>query len=47
MAPSNVRGKLVSVNQLAITIGIFIVYFVNAAIASNATQLWNVSTGWR
>ncbi|MBM6585008.1 sugar porter family MFS transporter [Pediococcus acidilactici] len=47
MAPSNVRGKLVSVNQLAITIGIFIVYFVNAAIASNATQSWNVSMGWR
>jgi len=47
MAPSEVRGKLVSVNQLAITIGIFIVYFINAAIAGGSSQAWNVSTGWR
>lgn len=47
MAPSHVRGKLVSVNQLAITIGIFVVYFINAAIASGSTQSWNVNTGWR
>lgn len=47
MAPAEVRGKLVSVNQLAITIGIFVVYFINAAIASGSTQAWNVSTGWR
>lgn len=47
MAPAEVRGKLVSVNQLAITIGIFVVYFVNAGIASHSTQAWNVSTGWR
>lgn len=47
MAPAEVRGKLVTVNQLAITIGIFVVYFVNAAIVSGSTQAWNVSTGWR
>lgn len=47
MAPSEVRGKLVSVNQLAITIGIFIVYFINAAIASGSSTAWNISTGWR
>ncbi|WP_457951518.1 sugar porter family MFS transporter [Lactiplantibacillus pentosus] len=47
MAPADVRGKLVSVNQLAITIGIFIVYFINAAIASGSGNAWNVSTGWR
>ncbi|WP_434432971.1 sugar porter family MFS transporter [Lactiplantibacillus paraplantarum] len=47
MAPSEVRGKLVSVNQLAITIGIFIVYFINAAIASGSSADWNISTGWR
>lgn len=47
MAPPEVRGKLVSVNQLAITIGIFIVYFINAAIASGSSQAWNVNSGWR
>lgn len=47
MAPADVRGKLVSVSQLAITIGIFIVYFINAAIASGSGNAWNVSTGWR
>lgn len=47
MAPSEVRGKLVSVNQLAITIGIFVVYFINAAIASGSAQSWNVNVGWR
>ncbi|MFD1670634.1 sugar porter family MFS transporter [Agrilactobacillus yilanensis] len=47
MAPAHVRGRLVSINQLAITIGIFIVYFINAAIAGHSTQAWNVSTGWR
>jgi SP family arabinose:H+ symporter-like MFS transporter len=47
MAPAHMRGKLVSVNQLAITIGIFVVYFVNAGIASSASQAWNVDTGWR
>ena len=47
MAPAEVRGRLVSVNQLAITIGIFVVYFINAAIASGSSQAWNVSVGWR
>lgn len=47
MAPSNVRGRLVSLNQLAITIGIFVVYFINAEIAKGSTQAWNVSYAWR
>lgn len=47
MAPAEFRGKLVSVNQLAVTIGIFVVYFINAAIASGSSQSWNVNVGWR
>lgn len=47
MAPSKVRGKLVSINQLAITIGIFVVYFINLAIASNSSHIWNIEIGWR
>ncbi|MBU3182777.1 sugar porter family MFS transporter [Clostridium psychrophilum] len=47
IAPAHIRGRLVSLNQLAITIGIFVVYFVNAWIASTSTQTWNVNTGWR
>ncbi|TYR79337.1 sugar porter family MFS transporter [Priestia megaterium] len=47
IAPAHVRGRLVSLNQLAIVIGIFVVYFVNAAIANNGEIAWNVEIGWR
>ncbi|MCI1882579.1 MAG: sugar porter family MFS transporter [Sporolactobacillus sp.] len=47
MAPAHLRGRLVSLNQLAITIGIFVVYFINAGIAGAASHTWNVNMGWR
>ncbi len=47
IAPSRIRGRLVSFNQLSIVLGIFIVYFVNAAIASQGSEAWVNATGWR
>lgn len=47
IAPANIRGKLVSIYQLGIVIGILLIYFVNAAIAGMYDHNWNVETGWR
>jgi sugar porter (SP) family MFS transporter len=56
IAPAKVRGKLVSVNQLTIVIGILLAQFMNWVIAkpvpSGASALdilnsWNGQTGWR
>lgn len=47
ISPARIRGRLVSVNQLAIVSGIFVVYFVNAWIATLGDHTWNVNVGWR
>jgi sugar porter (SP) family MFS transporter len=47
IAPAHLRGRLVSVNQVAIVGGILTVYFVNYFIARCGDQAWNESTGWR
>ncbi|RYY33777.1 MAG: MFS transporter [Sphingobacteriaceae bacterium] len=47
IAPANIRGKLVSVYQLAIVIGINLIYFVNMKIASFGEEQWRIDTGWR
>lgn len=47
IAPANIRGRLVAFNQLAIVLGMLLVYFVNWAIASNGDDAWINSTGWR
>ena len=47
VAPSHIRGKLVSYNQFAIVFGMLLVYFVNYAVALQGDHLWNVSEGWR
>ncbi len=47
IAPPEIRGRLVSWNQLAVVAGILIVYFVNYFIASRGDQLWNDLYGWR
>jgi SP family arabinose:H+ symporter-like MFS transporter len=47
IAPSRNRGRLVSLYQLAIVIGINLIYFVNLIIASYGDETWNVETGWR
>jgi sugar porter (SP) family MFS transporter len=47
IAPAHLRGRLVSVNQIAIVSGILVVYFVNYFIARCGDQAWNEATGWR
>jgi sugar porter (SP) family MFS transporter len=47
VSPARIRGRMVSVNQLAIVAGILVVYFVNARIAAAGDEAWNVAYGWR
>lgn len=56
ISPASIRGRLVSLNQLAIVVGILLAQIVNWRIArpipagltvSAALQSWNVQWGWR
>ena len=47
ISPARMRGRLVSVNQLAIVAGVLAVYFVNYFIAQQGDAAWNVQYGWR
>ena len=47
ISPSQIRGRLVSFNQLSIVLGMSVVYFVNWGIASQGTDAWIHTTGWR
>jgi SP family xylose:H+ symportor-like MFS transporter len=47
IAPANIRGKLVSMNQFAIIFGMLIVYFVNYYIAKQGDGTWLNTIGWR
>jgi SP family xylose:H+ symportor-like MFS transporter len=47
IAPAHLRGRLVSLNQIAIVGGILVVYFVNYFIARYGDQAWNENVGWR
>ncbi|TCZ67071.1 sugar porter family MFS transporter [Flaviaesturariibacter aridisoli] len=47
IAPADKRGALVAYNQLAIVIGIVVVYFVNYYIALQGSDEWNHTVGWR
>jgi len=47
IAPADKRGRLVSYNQLAIIIGMLLVYFVNYAISLQGDDMWINTVGWR
>ena len=47
LSPAHIRGRMVSLNQLAIVSGFLVVYFVNYFIALGSTEVWIVQTGWR
>ncbi|GAB3540403.1 D-xylose transporter XylE [Pontibacter brevis] len=47
IAPANMRGRLVSLNQFAIIFGMLVVYFVNWGIASGESVEWLNNVGWR
>ena len=51
VSPAEIRGKLVSVNQMTIVLGILGAQICNWLLAEDATNLpldsWNVQMGWR
>ncbi len=47
IAPAEMRGRLVSLNQIAIISGMLVVYFVNYGIAHGQTVEWINAIGWR
>lgn len=56
VSPANIRGRMVSLNQMTIVIGILAAQIVNMVLAQPVDagasheallQTWNVSTGWR
>lgn len=47
VSPEKIRGRLVALYQLAIVVGILIVFFVNLQIQRLGDVEWNVNTGWR
>jgi SP family xylose:H+ symportor-like MFS transporter len=47
IAPADIRGRLVSVNQFAIIFGMLVVYFVNWGIAKGQPLEWINTVGWR
>jgi len=47
ISPEKIRGTLVALYQLAIVIGILVVFFVNLQIQRLGDEAWNASTGWR
>ncbi len=47
VAPADIRGRLVSINQFAIIFGMLVVYFVNWGIAAGKPIEYINETGWR
>jgi SP family xylose:H+ symportor-like MFS transporter len=47
VAPPQTRGMLVTFQQIAIVVGIMLVYFVNAAIQAGHTRAYLMTTAWR
>lgn len=47
ISPARMRGRLVSLNQLAIVFGVLVVYFVNYFIVLQGDEVWNRTVGWR
>ena len=51
VSPANIRGRMVSLNQMTIVLGILAAQVVNMLLAKDTTvelnQVWNVEWGWR
>ena len=51
VSPANIRGRMVSLNQMTIVLGILAAQIVNMLLAKDtsvdASQAWNVEWGWR
>lgn len=47
IAPSNIRGKMVTYYQLAIVIGFVVVFLATYFIGNNLSELENIKFGWK
>ena len=47
LSPANIRGKMVTLYQMAIVLGFFIVFLVTYQIGAGKTEAYNTETGWR
>ncbi len=47
IAPSKIRGRMVTYYQLAIVIGFFVVFLATYFIGTNLTEAENIQYGWR
>jgi MFS transporter, SP family, arabinose:H+ symporter len=47
IAPEKIRGTLVTLYQLAIVVGILVVFFVNLKIQRLGDEAWGTQSGWR
>lgn len=47
VAPANIRGRLVSLNQMTIVLGILAAQIVNMLIGSGVSMDWGTEMGWR
>lgn len=46
-SPAHWRGRLVAVNQLAIVLGMLLIYLINYLIHRSGSGQWNEAIGWR
>jgi SP family arabinose:H+ symporter-like MFS transporter len=47
ISPARVRGRMVSLNQLAITFGILVSYITGSAVGGLYDDLWQLEMSWR
>ena len=47
ISPANIRGKMVTLYQMAIVLGFFIVFLVTYQIGSGESEAYNLERGWR
>lgn len=47
VAPAKIRGSLVTLYQLAIVLGMLLIYFINMKVAGLGDETWNTNLGWR
>lgn len=47
ISPAKIRGTLVTLYQVAIVVGINLIYVINYLIAGMGDEAWNIHTGWR
>jgi MFS transporter, SP family, arabinose:H+ symporter len=47
IAPARIRGRLVTLYQLGIVLGILSAVFVNMLIQKTGDDTWNIAVGWR